>query len=188
VGLARAAARRPRVAPDGTLLAQKTASAASIAEIDPAHLPRDSRPEAHWDGKRWHDGHARGELLNDGWATYYHDADGWWSQAGPTAQPLLRRGGVWWLKTDGLWFVLHDGVAWARRSFQDWDAEGLFHPGTGTEMIYSRDFTRVAVVTPGEGAVVFDAVTGHEVAAIPEALMPARRRPLAKLARPPVWP
>jgi hypothetical protein len=46
-------------------------------------------------------------------------------------------------------------------------------------MIYSKDFARVAVITPGEGAEVFDAATGVELARIQEERMPARRRPKA---------
>ncbi len=49
-------------------------------------------------------------------------------------------------------------------------------------MIYSKDFARVAVITPGAGAEVFDAATGEELARIPEERLPAaaasrKRRP-----------
>src|SRR6185312_2066344 len=54
---------------------------------------------------------------------------------------------------------------------------GLFEPASGTEVVYSRDFARAAVITPGEGAQVFDATTGAALGRIPEALMPPRRRP-----------
>jgi hypothetical protein len=53
-------------------------------------------------------------------------------------------------------------------------------------MVYSKDFARVAVITPGEGAEVFDAATGEELARVPEERMPPRRRPRipAELALP----
>ncbi len=81
------------------------------------------------------------------------------------------------MKESGIWFVVHDGQPWAWRHFQDWDAQGLFQPGSGTEMVYSNDFSRVAVITPGTGAEVFDAASGREVARIPKERMPPRRRP-----------
>jgi hypothetical protein len=44
-------------------------------------------------------------------------------------------------------------------------------------MIYSKDFARVAVITPGQGAEVFDATTGEKLASVPEESLPPRRRP-----------
>ena len=60
--------------------------------------------------------------------------------------------------------MLHQGEAWGYRTFSDARAEGLIHPMTGTRMLYSEDGRRVAVVTPGDGAAVFDARTGDELA------------------------
>ncbi len=148
---------------------------AALDEVDPVALGRDRRPGAHWDGDQFHDGGVRGLVRDGGWLWLRRDRGNWWAFAGGRAE--LRRDGVWWTKERGLWFVVHDGTEWARRSFQDWDAEGLFHLESGTEMVYSRDFSRVALVTPGEGAEIFDAATGEKLADIPEARMPPRRRP-----------
>ncbi len=162
----------------------RPAGLAQVEEIDPARLGRDRRSDAHWDGRRWHSGAVHGVAQNGTWAWLYNDSGRWWASA--DGKSLLRRDGLWWMKEGGVWFVVHDGEPWALRPFHDWDAEGLFHPATGTEMVYSRDLTKVAVVTPGHGAVVFDAATGGELASIPEAAMPARRRPRApeRLSRP----
>ena len=106
------------------------------------------------------------------------DGQRWWGLVDST--PLVRHQRLWWLRQSGVWLVLHEGEAWAWRHFQDWNAaEGLFHPATGTEIVYSPDFSRAAVITPGEGAVVYDAFSGAEIGRIPEEAMPARRRPRA---------
>jgi hypothetical protein len=153
------------------------AGLAQVEAIDPARLGHDRRAGAHWDGDQWHSGSVRGVENAGTWTWLYHETGHWWASAG--REQLLRRDGLWWTKQNGVWFVVHDGEPWAVRPFHDWEAEGLFHPATGTEMVYSRDFTKVAVVTPGHGAVVFDAATGAELGAIPEDQMPARRRPRA---------
>jgi hypothetical protein len=145
--------------------------------VDPAAFARDRRAEPHWDEKAWHDGPIRGLVRNGEWLSLAHDGSRWWAFAGGRAE--LRHDGVWWTKENGVWLVVHDGQPWAWRSFQDWGAQGLFHPNSGTEMVYSKDFARVAVITPGEGATVFDAATGEAFARIPEKRLPPRRRPKA---------
>jgi hypothetical protein len=120
-------------------------------------------------------------IRDGGWAWLYRDGARWWAVAdGRTV--LLRHDGVWWTKEQGLWFVVHDGEPWAWRRFHEWDSSGLFQPGSGAQMVYSKDFARVAVIAPGEGAEVFDAVTGELLEKIPESLMPPRRGP--KVPRP----
>jgi hypothetical protein len=143
--------------------------------LDPSDLGRDRRRGGHWDGIAFHDGEVRGLARDGGWLWLRRDGSDWWAFAGGGAQ--VRREGVWWTKANGVWFAVHDGEAWARRSFQDWKAEGLFHPASGTEMVYSEDFRLVALVSPGRGAEVFDARTGEKVADIPEESLPPRRRP-----------
>lgn len=123
----------------------------------------------------WHRGAERGLLEDGAWLSLRLDAGRWWAYAAGGAQ--LRHDGVWWMKERGVWLVVHQGRPWAWRSFQDWDAQGLFEPGSGTEMIYSQDFARVAVITPGRGAEVYDAATGERLAEIPQERLPARRRP-----------
>jgi hypothetical protein len=160
------------------------ASLAAVEELNPKALPADRHAGAHWDGAQWHDGAARGVEQGGAWLPLYHDRDGWWALAGRPAAPLLRHGGAWWVKNDGVWLVVHDGEPWAVRSFHDWDAQGLFHPGSGTEIVYSADYARAAVITPGRGAEVFDARTGASLGTIPEDQMPARRRPTAPASLP----
>ena len=152
-----------------------TAGLAALDEVDPAALKPDRRKGEHWDGVQFHDGDVRGLVRDDAWLWLRREGPNWWAFADGRAE--LRRDGVWWTKEKGVWFVVHEGRPWAWRSFQDWNAQGLFQPASETEMVYSRDFTRVAMVTPGEGAEVFDAETGEKLADIPEARMPARRRP-----------
>jgi hypothetical protein len=149
----------------------------ALDDLDPASLPRDRRAAAHWDGDDWHDGETRGLRRDGGWLPLRRDKGRWWAFAGESGNAQLRHDGVWWTKERGIWFVVHDGRPWAWRPFQDWGAEGLFQPGTGVEMVYSRDFKRVAVIAPGEETAVFDAETGAELARVPERRMPARRRP-----------
>jgi hypothetical protein len=151
----------------------------ALDDANPAAFSRDRRAPAHWDGEEWHDGDVHGLVRDGAWLRLQHDGARWWAFAGGDGRAQLRHDEVWWTKERGVWFVVHDGLPWAWRSFQDSDASGLIQPGTGTEMIYSKDFARVAVVTPGEGAEVFDAETGEKIADIPEARMPVRRRPKA---------
>jgi hypothetical protein len=148
---------------------------ASLDGVDPASFARDRHPRAHWDGAVWHRGGERGLVEGNAWLPLRLDAGRWWAFAAGGAQ--LRHDSVWWTKERGVWLVVHEGAPWAWRSFQDWDAEGLFQPGSGTEMVYSRDFTRVAVIVPGEGAAIFDAESGAELGRIAEDRMPPRRRP-----------
>jgi len=169
-------ARRPARDARGAPVPDAAASLLALEDVDPAALARDRRATPHWDGEQWHAGAARGMIRGRGWAWLYRDGPRWWARAG-SAPPLVRHDGVWWTKQGGFWFVLHDGVPWAWRPFRDWDAQGLLQPGTGTEMVYSKDFKTVALVTPGAGAEVFDAATGVLIGRIPEARMPPRRRP-----------
>jgi hypothetical protein len=149
----------------------------ALDRTDPAALSRDRRADAHWDGDQWHDGAVRGFVREGTWLRLERKNARWWAFAGDQGSAQVRHDHVWWTKERGIWFVVHNGQPWAWRPFQDWDAEGLFQPGTGTEMVYSKDFARVAVITPGEGAEVFDAATGEELARIPEDRMPPRRLP-----------
>lgn len=169
--LARLDKKRPAAA-----LSAALASLGAVEEIDPASLPRDRRSGAHWDGTQWHSGRARGVTGPEGWTWLYRDGPRWWALA-EGGEPLLREDGVWWTRREGAWYVLHDGQPWAWRPFHDWNAQGLLQMGSGTEMVYSQDFKKVAVVSPGEGAEVFDAETGALLERIPQVRMPARRRP-----------
>lgn len=156
----------------------------ALDRIDPARLERDRRSGPHWDGGQWHDGAVRGVASGGGWTWLSRDGARWWALPAP-GRAALRHEGAWWTKERGVWLLVHDGQPWVWRRFQDWDAQGLFHLGTGTEMVYSRDFARVALVTPGRGAAVFDARTGEEMARIPEEEMPPRRRPRMPRVEPP---
>jgi len=78
--------------------------------------------------------------------------------------------------------MLHDGEAWGYRLFGERRAEGLIHPRTGTQMEYSADGKRVAMITPGDGAWLFDSHTGAVVERWTEAQMPAKPKPHAPSA------
>lgn len=171
------AALRPSKDASGAPVPAAPAGLAGLDQVDPEKLHRDRRAGAHWDGDEWHDGAARGLKSGDDWRWLYRDGPRWWALTGDPERPALRHDGLWWTKAGGVWFVVHDGEPWAWRPFQDWGAQGLFSPATGTEMVYSRDLSRVAVITPGDGAEVFDARTGAALGRIPEDRMPPRRRP-----------
>lgn len=153
------------------------ADLSAAEDLNPAALARDRHAGPHWDKNQWHDGPARGLEQGGSWLWTYRDGARLWALAGRPAEPLLRRGSVWWMKHEGMWFVVHDGEPWALRNFADWGAQGLFQPATGTQIVYSSDYSRAAVITPGNGAEVFDARTGALIGSIPEDRMPAPRRP-----------
>jgi len=137
------------------------------------------RRARHWDpGLLWHDGQARGAMAGARWLWQWKESVRWWALRVPEETPLLRHRGLWWSKQRGVWFALHDGELWSWRRFADWDAEGLIRLADGVELIYSSDFTKVAVLTPGSGAVLYDAHTGAELGEWCEDELP-RRRPRA---------
>lgn len=173
------AASLPKKDAAGKPLSNALAPLEAVEDLDPARFPSDRRSKSHWDENVWHDGSARAARSGGAWVALCRETNRWWAAAGEPRTELLRHEKVWWTRRDGLWFVVHEGEAWAWRGFRDWSAQGLFHPGTGTELVYSRDFSRVAVVTPGQGADVFDARTGALLAHIPQDRMPLRRRPKA---------
>ncbi|MDE2491610.1 MAG: hypothetical protein KGM24_12255, partial [Elusimicrobia bacterium] len=180
-------ARRPATGPRGRPTPSAPADLAALQALDLRALPRDRRRKPHWDASDWHDGPARGLPRGKSWLWVYQDGRRWWALAGDPAAPALNRSGAWWVRRQGVWLLVHDGALWAWRTFSDWRASGLFQPGTGVEMVYSRDLARVAIVTPGRGARVYDARTGAELARIPPERMPRRRRPSAPAALDPSW-
>ena len=91
---------------------------------------------------------------------------------------MAQQRGLLWSKQRGVWFALHEGELWNWRRFADWDAEGLIRLTDGVELVYSADFKKVAVITPGSGAVLYDAATGAEIGEWLESELP-RRRPIA---------
>ncbi|MEQ1920689.1 MAG: hypothetical protein ABL955_15980, partial [Elusimicrobiota bacterium] len=121
---------------------------------------------------------ARGVIEDARWLWLWKDQSRVWAARTPEEAPLLRHQGLWWSKQRGVWFALHDGELWSWRRFADWDAEGLIRLTDGVELVYSADFSRVAVITPGAGAVLYDAVTGAEIGQWLESELP-RRRPRA---------
>jgi hypothetical protein len=70
--------------------------------------------------------------------------------------------------------MLHEGDVWGYRLFGEQRAEGLIHPGTGTQLEYSADGKSVAMITPGDGAWLFDASSGALMKRWTEAQMPAK--------------
>jgi hypothetical protein len=176
--------RRPPSDAAGAPTPAAPAGLSAVEDLDPKTLPKDRHAGAHWDGDQWHDGSARGIDANGSWLWTYRDGTRLWALAGNPAQPLVRHDGAWWMKSGGMWFVVHDGEPWALRDFSDWGARGLFQPATGTQIVYSADYSRAAVITPGHGAEVFDARTGAFLGQIPEDRMPPTRRPVAPRSLP----
>jgi len=176
VGLAGLALKRPYFDARGRIVPPHSLELGALEAVVPEEIASDRRRDAHWDGETWHERSAHGLAREGGWLWVVKDRARWWGQAARTS--LVRHQNLWWLRKNDVWLVLHEGEPWAWRHFQDWDeAEGLFHFGTGTEIVYSPDLSRAAVITPGEGAVVYDARSGVEIGSIPEEEMPARRRP-----------
>ncbi|MDP3544280.1 MAG: hypothetical protein Q8T11_17580, partial [Elusimicrobiota bacterium] len=169
--------RKPARLPDGSPVPSRP------YELDrlEAHDPRrsrvaDRRVKPHWDpGDRWHDGPATGVAADARWLWLWKEKTRVWAVGEPGLSPLLRHRELWWGKQKGVWFALHDGQLWNWRRFSDWDAEGLIRLTDGVELVYSADFTKVAVITPGAGAVLYDARTGAELGHWLEHELPARR-------------
>ncbi|MDE2291238.1 MAG: hypothetical protein KGL53_04075 [Elusimicrobia bacterium] len=105
--------------------------------------------------------------LEDAWAWELPGGRTWWAKA-QGAPALARHQGAWWWRTEDGWFLLKGGQAWAWRHVPGWEGGGFFHPGTGTEVVYSADGKRLAVITPHQDTLVFDALTGALLARIPQ--------------------
>ena len=180
--LSRLRTRKPVLAPDGSSVPARGFGLALLEARDPGvSAPACRRRAPHWDaGPAWHDGAARGLIEEERWQWLWKDEARWWAVHEP-GPPLLRQRGLWWSKKKGVWFALHDGELWSWRRFSDWDAEGLLRLEDGVELVYSADFSKVAVITPGSGAVLYDARTGSELGEWLEQEMP-RRRPRAPAA------
>ena len=95
---------------------------------------------------------------------------------------LLWHGSHWWWRSSEAWFLLHEGEAWGYRYWEQWKEEGLIHPNSGTKMVYSADGSKVALITPGNGAQLFDAETGREIGSWTEQEMPKQPQPKAPAA------
>jgi len=175
--LSRLSGRKPPRLPDGSPSPDKPYELFRIEAHDPLKAaPSCRRREAHWDaGPVWHDGAARGVAADGRWLWLWKQDARWWAQGEAKQPPLLRHQQLWWSKQKGVWFALHDGELWSWRLFSDWAAEGLLRLTDGVEIVYSADFTKVAVITPGDGARLYDAETGAELGEWYEHEMPARR-------------
>lgn len=178
--LSRLRGRRPLLLPDGSPVPVRPYELDRIEALDPRRAEAACRRRArHWDdGPLWHDGAARGVIADARWLWLWKEDARWWAVRAPEDGPLLRHQGLWWSRQRGVWFALHDGELWSWRRFSDWDAEGLIRLADGVELVYSADFTKVAVITPGAGAVLYDARTGAELGEWLEHELP-RRRPRA---------
>lgn len=146
----------------------------------PANL--DKRRGGHWDEKQWHNGSIIGSVQGGRWYSEFKNDGRWWTYRPQSQTAYVRSQGFWWTKSNGVWCILHDGTPWAVRHFRDWNANGLVQPDSQIEMVYSRDLTKVAVVTPEKGAEVFDAVSGDWLGHVEESALRRRDHPA-----PPQW-
>lgn len=172
--------RKPLLLPDGAPVPSRAYELDRLEAQDPRLAGAACRRRArHWDaGPLWHDGSSYGVIAEARWLWLWKEEARWWAAPEPDHAPLLRHQGLWWSKLRGVWFALHDGELWSWRRFSDWDAEGLIRLTDGVELVYSADFTKVAVITPGAGAVLYDAYSGAELGEWLESELP-RRRPRA---------
>lgn len=187
--LAQLAPRQPLAKPDGSRARWSQAPLGWLERVDPAAAaPACRRRDAHWhEGPGepvYHAGAGRGLALRDAWLWLSRLERRWWALPDAELQPWLRHRERWWMRDRGVWFVLHEGQPWAWRHFARWGGEGLYH-GSGASLVYSADYSRVALLVPGEGATLFDARTGEELARWHEEELPPRwRRPPGSLSFP----
>lgn len=142
-----------------------------------------SKPHWHQDGSDWlyHAGKAWGAPKDGRWSWLLEYERRWWTVA-DGAQRLVRHDGAWWWRTKDGWFLLKGGEPWAWRRFPEWEGHGFIHPTRGTQVVYSADGARLAVMTPGAETVVFDCATGEVLGRFPPGARPADAAALAPLA------
>lgn len=175
----------PHRLPDGKIIKPVLPSPAEIEALAPPDAkalagkpPEPARFHWHQDGpvSYFHEQSIWGRWSGGHWTWLGRSDNRWWIEA-PASKALLWHAQHWWWKNKEMWFLLHEGEPWGYRYFAEWKEEGLIHPGSGTQMIYSSDGSRVALVTPGHGAVLFDAETGRELGRWSEEQMPKRPSP-----------
>jgi hypothetical protein len=174
----------PKLRPDGRPLVWAPAAAVEVeAAQRPGAQDLACKRKFHWhkDGL-YHADQAWGRWDGSGWLWLKREQARWWAWPGPGEPTWLEHSGHWWWSSGGIWFMLHEGQAWGYRLFQDSLAEGLIHPASGTTIIYSSDGLRAAVVTPDDGAWLFDARTGEILGRWTQAQMPAKPKPRAPAA------
>jgi hypothetical protein len=173
----------PAAGPDGRPLS--TRPLGFEAAEDAVSPPACRRKKAHWEagGEAYHEAELRGRAAQEGWS-WAARADGrWWLWPEPERGPLLRHQGHWWLQSRELWFLLHDGAPWGARYLGEWGQLGFVDP-SGAQMIYSADGTRVGMIEPGVGAIVYDARTGRELGRWSADQLPRRAGPKAPASLP----
>ncbi|MDD5629051.1 MAG: hypothetical protein PHU21_08300, partial [Elusimicrobia bacterium] len=179
-GLARAA---PRTGPDGRPLSGAPARAEAVeAARPPSQAAACRRPVRHWHAQPaalFHYGRAWGLQRDRGWLWLKSSGRNWWAWTAPGQPTWLWHAQRWWWRSDGVWFMLHEGEVWGYRLFGERRREGLVHPASGTRLEYSADGARVAMITPGDGAWLFDARSGAVLGRWTEDQMPARPGPRA---------
>jgi hypothetical protein len=174
----------PKAGPDGSPLRLSPAPAKAVETLRP---PQANAGECRESGRHWHPGReplyhkgqAWGLQHEGGWLWLRKSGKNWWAWTAPDQPTWLWHAGHWWWRSEGVWFMLHQGEVWGYREFGERRAEGLIHPGTGTQLEYSADGERVAMITPGDGAWLFDARSGAVVGRWSEAQMPAKPKPHA---------
>ncbi|PIR18827.1 MAG: hypothetical protein COV48_05405, partial [Elusimicrobia bacterium CG11_big_fil_rev_8_21_14_0_20_64_6] len=168
---------KPKLLPDGSPTPTRAFTPDRLEALEPrlAGAVTERRKKPHWDvGTLWHSGAARGLSADGRWLWLWKEKARWWAAGEKETAALLRHKGVWWSKQRGVWFALHDGTLWSWRRFSQWDAEGLIRLTDGVQIVYSADYTKVAVITPGAGAVLYDALTGAELGEWLESELPRR--------------
>ena len=174
----------PRTLPGGAAIDPVSPSLAEAESITPpARETSSCRQEgAHWHAEGaalyFHDGRRWGRWGEQRWSWLERHEGGWWVWGGETEPPMLWHEDRWWWKSGGIWFLLHEGEPWGYRFFSDLKQDGFIH-ASGVRMVYSADGSRVGLITPGEGATVFDATTGQQVGHVNEDRMPRRPQPRA---------
>ena len=177
----------PKAGPDGKPM---SLSAADVKALEALRPPGKAAADCHKPGRHWHygpepayhEGQAWGLQHDGGWLWLKKSGQNWWAWTSPQEPTWLWHKEHWWWRSDGIWFMLHEGEVWGYRLFDERRAEGLVHPGTGTQMEYSADGQRVAMITPGDGAWLFDARSGAVLERWTEAQMPAKIKPHAPRA------
>lgn len=173
---------RPAYGPDGKPLSAEPFTPGQLDALDAPDALKKScaKKQGHWHADRsggwWHDGGSWGRLEGKSWAWVEKDAARWWAWTTPEARPVMWHQKRWWLEAQGYWFLMHDGEPWGYWFMDRWGQEGFEHV-TGRQLMYSADEKILAVVTPGRGAVAYDAKTGAVVGSWTEDQLPARLRP-----------
>ncbi|MBI5629545.1 MAG: hypothetical protein HY921_01535 [Elusimicrobia bacterium] len=170
----------PRHLEDGTPIFPYGLSLDEAEAVEPPQLKKlgAHHGKVHWhrndSGHYLHHGDLWGSWSRGHWSWLERQDSRWWLWANASAGALAWQQGHWWLREGERWFLLHQGTPWGYQALINRWGQGGYERPDGSQLLYSADGRRVAVIVSGEGAALYDALSGEALGYWPDSELPAR--------------